>query len=271
MQVLATGRSRSTTRRSCMRRATDSDMHPVTSSSQHPVTSSSQHPVTSSSQHPVASRVLAAIGQPCSVSPTKAQASQHSSNDTQPLGASKVQRSLTWTEEGPVGLTWGTEGESDGPEGVARGLEWHSGSSPKRSTRGSEGESGGNLKGDIRGSNGSDSAFTGMDDATSQQQQHQQHQQQQQQQLHSLLSAKVLISTTVEEATSLQSSPNVQPSRNGAVQQRQRLPGSAAAGLHASESGSSNSGQVLVPDRFRAGTLALLCDAKSCPSSVHSM
>lgn len=242
MQVLATGRSRSTTRRSCMRRATDSDMHLVTSFSKHPVTS----------------RVLAATAQPSSVSPTKAQPSQHSPNDTQPLGAAKVQRSLTWTEEGPVGVRWGTEGESDGnPKGLTRG---HPGSNPNRGTRQSEGESDGDLKGVVRGSGGSDSAFTGMADTTTQQQQ-QLHQHQQQQQ-HPLLGVNVQVSTTVEEATSSQSSPSVQPSRNGAVQHRQRLAGSAAAGLHESQSGSSNSGQMLVPDRFRAGTLPLLCDVK---------
>ena len=250
-----------------MRRATDSDMHPATSSSQHPVslssqhpfTSSSQHPVTLPSQHPVASRVLAAIGQPSSVSPTTPRAEQHSCDDTQPLGAAKVQRSLTWTAEGQMGARWGTEGESGGiPKDATGSLQGHFGSSPKRVSRESEGQSGGDLKGSISASNGTGSMSTVMADTTMQQQ----HQQQQQQQHHSLLGVNVQVSTTIEEATSLQSSPNVQHApRHGAVLHRQRLAGSAAAGLHESASASSNSGQVVVPARFRAGTLALLCDA----------
>ena len=240
MQVLATGRSRSTTRRSCMRRATDSDMHPVSSSS----------------QHPISSRVLAAMGQPSPVSATTPQASQYSSNDTQQLGAAKVQRSLTWTEEGQAGVRWGTEGQPGGnPKEVTRGLERHSSSNPERVIRGSEGGTGGDLERAISGSNGPDSIYAGVTNTTTQTQ----HQQQQQQ--HSLVGVNVLVSTTIEEATSSQTSPSVQPSRHGAVLHRQRLTGSAAAGMHESDSGSSNSGQTLVPARFRAGTLALFCDA----------
>ena len=209
-----------------MRRATDSDMHPVTSFS--------QHPFTSSSQHPVRSRVLAAIGQPSSVSPKQSQASQHSSHDTQPLGAAKVQRSLTWTEEGPAGVRWGTEQESGGNPTME--LEGHSGSKSMRVTR----------------SNVSDST-SGIADTTTQQQQQQQH---------SLLGVNVQVSTTLEEATSSQCSPKVQPSRHGAVLHRQRLASNAAAGVQESQSGSSNIGQVPVPAGFRAGTPALLCDAK---------
>ena len=225
-----------------------------------PVTSSSQHPVSSSSQHPVTSRVLAAIGQPSAASPTTPQASQHGSYDTQPPGAAKVQRSLTWTEEGQVGLRWGTEGELDGkPKEVTKGLKWHSGSTPERVTRGPEGESDGDLERAISGSYGS--IITGLTDTnTITQPQQQQHQQQQQQ--HSLVGVNVHVSTTIEEATSSQSSPNVQPPRHGAVLHRQRLAGSAAAGMHESESANGNSGQMLVPARFRAGTLALLFDAK---------
>ena len=211
-QVLATGRSRSTAKRSCVRRATDSDMYSVTASSHHPATS----------------KALTAAGQPSPTSATTPQAGHHSSKEAQPLIGGKVQRSLTWTNEGQVGVRWGAEGGSDGgQERVHRG--------PDRL----------------------DIPSSGLhDDTVGTPTQEQQQQQLEQQQQDRLLGVSVQASMTVEEATSSQSSPSVQPSRHGAGLHRQRLAGNAATGLPESESGSDNSRQMLVPARFRAGTLA---------------
>lgn len=246
------GRSRSTTRRSCMRRATDSDIHPVTSSSQHPVSlssqhhpvsSSSQHAVSSPSQHPVTGRAPSAAGQQSPASVSKPQAIHDSCDPTQPLGAAKVQRSLTWTEEGQAGVRWGTEG---GPGGESNGV-----------TRGSEGGLGANSREVTQSSDGSHCLSNGMTGTTMQQQQQDRP-----------LGVSVQVSTTAEEATSSQSSPNVQPSKHGVALHRQGLTGSSAV---ESESGSSNSGQVLVPARFRTGSLSAQVSPVHCRACTHCL
>ena len=242
---LPTGRSRSTIRRSCMRRATDSDIHPVTSSSQHPVSSPSQHPVTG--------RVPTAAGQQPPSSTSKPQADHDSCDATQPLVAAKVQRSLTWTEEGQAGVGWGTEGGSGGES--------------SRVTRETQGGFGANSKEVTQSSEGSHSPSTGMADTTIQQQQ----QQRQQQQQDRLLGVSVQVSTTAQEAISSQSSPSMQPSRHGAVPHRQALTASTAAESRESECGSSNSGQMLVPARFRTGTLSARVCTVQCLASMHCL
>lgn len=254
------GRSRSMHRRSCMRRATDSDIHPVTSSSQHPVSSPSQRPVRPSSQHPVSSpsqppvtgRLSAAAGQQSPASESKPQASHDSCDATQPLVAAKVQRSLTWTEEGQAVVGWGAEG---GPYGESNGV-----------TRVSEGGSGAEAQGVTQSSDGSHCPSTGMADKTMQQQQ-----QQPQQQRGQLLGVSVQVSTTAEEATSLQSSPSVQPSRQGAALHRQGLTASSAAESRESDSGSSTSGQMLVPARFRAGSLFAQVSQVQCIACMRCL
>ncbi|KAL3136152.1 hypothetical protein ABBQ32_007169 [Trebouxia sp. C0010 RCD-2024] len=210
-QVLAVGRSRSTARRSCKRRATEPDMHPLTGS----------QIVTST----------AVPGAPPPPSVTKPHASPSSCREAQPLGAVKVQRSLTWTEEGQAGVYWGSEGGSDrGQRRTVTALDSHVSETETQLQQ------------------------QPPDQQQQQPDQQQQQPDQQQQQHDQYLSVNVQASMTVGDATRLQSSPCLQSSRHDAALHRQKIPGSASAGLNDSVTGSSNSGQMLVPARFQAGS-----------------
>ncbi|KAL3131609.1 hypothetical protein ABBQ38_007906 [Trebouxia sp. C0009 RCD-2024] len=199
-QVLAVGRSRSTARRSCMRRATEPDMHPVTGSqdaTSTALTGAPTPPPSATAPHP----------------------SPGSCREPPLLGAVKVQRSLTWTEEGQAGVCWGSEGGSDGGQRETVMVRDHH-----------------------------------VCETETQLQQPQPDHKKQQQQGDQQFSMNVQASMTVGDATRLQSSPCVHTSRHDAALQRQRMPSSVSAGVNDSGSGSSNSGQMLVPARFQAGS-----------------
>ena len=111
---------------------------------------------------------------------------------------------------------------------------------------------------------GSDSHSTGLnlglpDQASTPAQTLQQHpQQHEQQQKQRQLTVRAQSNMISQDATSSQSSPNVQLSSHGAATHRQRLAGSVAAGFDESGSGSSGSGTMLVPARFQAGIASCL-------------